>query len=89
MSIQETSRKSNRPPIMFMSPPKYVQGPGVLDELHLYVKELGSRVTVISDEFVWELFGERVARSAEKGGLELNSFIFSGLGIIASCGVPG
>jgi glycerol dehydrogenase len=78
MSSQEKSQKGKRPPIMFMSPPKYVQGPGVIDELHLYVKELGSRVTVISDKFVWELFGKRIARSAEKGGLKLNSFIFSG-----------
>jgi len=63
---------------MFVSPPKYVQGPGVIDELHKYVAELGSRVTVICDKLVWGLFGDRVTQSCKKGGLELNLYHFSG-----------
>jgi len=69
---------ARRPPIMFVSPPKYVQGAGVLDEVHEYVGALGSRVTAVADETVWGLFGERMIRSAEKGKIKVDPFIFSG-----------
>ncbi len=78
MNGQDTRREGKRPPIMFISPPKYVQGPGVIDELHKYVAELGTRVTVICDKVVWGLFGDRITWSCKEGGLDLNSFIFSG-----------
>jgi glycerol dehydrogenase len=76
--VEMAQPETRRAPIMFISPPKYVQGPGVLDDLHVYVGDLGSRATVIADQTVWGLFGERIARSAEKGKLEADPFIFSG-----------
>lgn len=78
MKDAKTGHAAKRPPIMFMSPPKYVQGPGVVDQFHEYFPELGSKLTVICDEFVWNLFGARVEVSCKKGGLELNHFVFSG-----------
>lgn len=74
-----TSQNPNvRPPIMFVSPPKYVQGPGVIDILDQYVAELGKNVTVICDSFVWGKFGARIQAAFDRGGIVLNQFIFSG-----------
>ncbi|MBO9123772.1 MULTISPECIES: glycerol dehydrogenase [unclassified Rhizobium] len=69
---------AKRPPIMFVSPPKYVQGPGIIDDMHEYIGDLGTRVTLICDSFVWNNFGARVTKSCNAGGIELNRFEFSG-----------
>jgi glycerol dehydrogenase len=69
---------AKRAPIMFMSPPKYVQGYGIVDNLHEYVSELGKRVTIICDETVWGMFSKRIEASCKAGGLALNQFAFSG-----------
>lgn len=67
-----------RPPIMVIAPAKYVQGPGALDDLHTYLEDLGSRAIVICTESSWDRVGERISGSAEKGGLEVNTFFFNG-----------
>lgn len=67
-----------RPPIMVIAPPKYVQGPGALEELHAYLEGMGSKVTVICSESSWERVGERISESAEKGDLEIETFFFNG-----------
>lgn len=71
-------KAQKRPPIMFMSPPKYVQGPNLVDDVHEYLGDLGTRVTLICDQFVWDRFGARIAQSCKAGGLALDNFIFSG-----------
>ena len=67
-----------RAPIMFMSPPKYVQGFGLIDAFHTYIRDLGDRVTVICDNDVWGMFGDRIIASCKAGKLDLDRFIFSG-----------
>lgn len=69
---------TKRPPLMFISPPKYVQGAGIVDQLHDYVGELGTKATVICDAVVWGMFGSRVAASFRRGGIALNQVSFSG-----------
>lgn len=79
MSKEVAARRTHkRPPIMFMSPPKYVQGPGLVDDMHEHIAPIGSRITLICDKHVWGLFGKRVETSCKIGGLELNHFSFSG-----------
>ncbi len=78
MTEAKETQPLKRPPIIFVSPPKYVQGPGVIDVMHEYMRDLGVRATVISDEFVWKTFGARVAQSCKAGKIELSPFIFSG-----------
>lgn len=73
-----SARPGKRPPIVFMSPPKYVQGPDIIDDMHEHLGNLGNRVTVICDRFVWDTFGQRVAASLTGSGIALNLFIFSG-----------
>lgn len=73
-----TGTPSKRPPLMFMSPPKYVQGAGIIDQLHDYIAELGSKVTLICDSFIWAHFGARVEASLRRGGIALDHFVFSG-----------
>lgn len=82
-----TSSSPKRPPLMFVSPPKYVQGAGIIDQLHEYVAELGRNVTLICDSFVWGAFGARVAESFRKGGITLNQFSFSGQASIGQVGL--
>lgn len=48
---------------VFSSPGKYVQGSGVLDELGLYLKPLGSVAFIIADDIVWKITGDRVQKS--------------------------
>ncbi len=67
-----------RPPIIVIAPAKYVQGPGALEDLHVYLEGLGTRATVVTSESSWKRVGERINKSAEKGGLEVNTFFFNG-----------
>lgn len=48
------------PTTIFTSPSKYVQGPGVLNELGTYLAPLGDNPLIVSDDTVWGLIGESV-----------------------------
>lgn len=48
---------------VFVAPSKYVQGPGVLDELGVYAREIGIRPVVVVDPEVQKLFGERLEQA--------------------------
>jgi glycerol dehydrogenase len=68
----------SRPPIIFISPPRYVQGAGAMDDVGTYLKPLGTRVAVIVSTGGWERFGDRVQAAAARAGLSVFPYIFSG-----------
>jgi glycerol dehydrogenase len=65
-----------REPIVFISPSRYVQGPGVLQRLPEYAARYGSKAVVVTSAGTWE----RVGRDATSGpgDVEFTPFIFSG-----------
>lgn len=68
----------NRPPVVFVSPSKYVQGPGTLDLVDEYVAPLGRKATVVCSSRGWARFGERLTASAARSGLELLPYEYTG-----------
>lgn len=48
------------PTTIFTSPSKYVQGPGVLDDLGTHLPPLGDKPLIVADDTVWGLVGEAV-----------------------------
>ncbi|WP_321386483.1 hypothetical protein [uncultured Enterococcus sp.] len=42
---------------LFISPSKYVQGEHVLQQSAEYLKELGTKVQLLTDSFVWDMLG--------------------------------
>jgi glycerol dehydrogenase len=65
-----------REPIVFISPSRYVQGPGVLRKLPEYVARYGRKALVVTSAGTWARLGERVA--GVPGDVEFSTFIFSG-----------
>lgn len=64
-----------REPIVFISPSRYVQGPGTLRSLPAYVSRYGSHALVVTSAGTWKRVGGLVSG---KGEVELTPFIFSG-----------
>ena len=65
-----------REPIVFISPSRYVQGPGVLRKLPEYAARYGTKAVVATSQGTWNRVGE--AAVAEPGGVEFTPFFFSG-----------
>jgi len=65
-----------RPPVTFISPSRYVQGPGVLRRLPDYVRRYGSKALVVTSAGTWARLGERV--TATTGVVEFSTYLFSG-----------
>ncbi len=63
---------------VFISPSKYLQGPGELDRLGEYTKAYGSKALVIISAGGLKRFGERVTASFEAAGVELAYDNFNG-----------
>lgn len=56
------------------APGKYLQGKGLLNNLHMYVKDLGSKFALLADGIVYEIVEERV-REGFAGAEEAYGFI--------------
>ncbi len=63
---------------VFISPSKYLQGPGELDRLGEYTKAYGNKALVIISAGGLKRFGERVTASFEAAGVELAYDNFNG-----------
>ena len=63
---------------VLIAPRRYVQGPGVLEELGTYVAMLGRRPLVLWDDTVKGLLGETVTASLSAAGLEVVDVAFAG-----------
>ncbi|MBP1047669.1 glycerol dehydrogenase [Enterococcus sp. BWM-S5] len=63
---------------LFISPSKYVQGEHVLQQSAEYLKELGSKLLLLTDSFVWDMLGKDYEEYLKAAGLEVESAIFSG-----------
>ncbi|HFP0723659.1 TPA: glycerol dehydrogenase, partial [Escherichia coli] len=48
---------------IIISPAKYIQGNGSLDNIATYAASLGTEPLIIADEFVTGLVGDRVSQS--------------------------
>lgn len=64
--------------IIFVSPGKYIQGKGALNDLGNHVKSLGSKPLIISDDIVWGIAGEVVTKSLESAQIESHLINFNG-----------
>lgn len=51
---------------IFGSPPRYIQGPGALDELGRIAAAYGPRTVIVADQVVLDLFGGRLAAQFER-----------------------
>lgn len=63
---------------MFTSPSRYVQGIDLLDRAEQYLKPLGTRPFILSDEVVWDVAAKKLNESLEKGELTPHHEIFGG-----------
>lgn len=63
---------------VFGGPLRYLQGPGALHQLGAQVASLAPSAVLISDRFVLDLVGERVAASCRASGVRLGTCEFSG-----------
>lgn len=63
---------------IIISPGKYIQGNGALENIAKYTMALGSRPLVIADNFVTELVGERVRNSFTDQEVNVDFEIFGG-----------
>ena len=62
----------------FVSPPRYLQGPGALDELGRHVNDLGGRALLVTDDVVVDVVGEDVDRSFSAAGTAYHTALFGG-----------
>ncbi|WP_298514907.1 glycerol dehydrogenase [uncultured Nocardioides sp.] len=65
-----------RPPITFISPSRYVQGPGEIARLAEYVREYGEAALVITSEGTWSREGCKIL--AASGSTQMRLHHFSG-----------
>lgn len=72
------------PTTIFTSPSKYVQGPGVLNELGTYLAPLGDNPLIVSDDTVWGLIGESVASGLKGAGIAFERVGFGTFATAAS-----
>lgn len=63
---------------MFVSPDTYVQGENVLNHSSEYIKKLGNKLLVLSDETVWKIAGERFVDYLEQSGFVVEKVTFNG-----------
>ncbi|STB57782.1 glycerol dehydrogenase [Citrobacter freundii] len=63
---------------IIISPGKYIQGNGALDNIAGYAVSLGSQPLIIADEFVTNLVGQRVNNSFQKENVTADFELFAG-----------
>lgn len=63
---------------IIISPAKYIQGNGSLDNIATYAASLGTEPLIIADEFVTGLVGDRVSQSFAKENITADFDIFCG-----------
>jgi glycerol dehydrogenase len=63
---------------IFAATSRYIQGPGVLDQLGKSCLDLGSRMVLIADRDVMRLFGARLRQSFESVGAQMTMLEFPG-----------
>lgn len=66
------------PKFVFKSPSKYVQGPNVLENIGIEIKELGKKFLIVSDDTVWDLVGEELSEGLDSESLEFVVDTFTG-----------
>ncbi|MND20122.1 Glycerol dehydrogenase [compost metagenome] len=64
--------------LVFGSPGRYVQGPGVLDEAGQYLAHCGRRAVVVIDSFVIGLVKERLDATCARADVQLHYITFDG-----------
>lgn len=69
---------------IFAATSRYIQGPGLIDQIGQHVVELGRRAVVITDADVQRLFGQRIAASFAAHGAEASILVFPGEVTLAS-----
>lgn len=63
---------------IFISPGKYVQGPGLLQKSAAYLQVFGTSFVLLCDDFVWELCGSQLVVDAAKSKIQIERLAFSG-----------
>lgn len=63
---------------IFASPSRYVQGENALKRSPAYLKELGQKVLIITDEMVWKIVGAKLAEDLTNQQFEVAKEIFQG-----------
>lgn len=61
---------------IFGSPGRYIQGPGVADEVGTCAAHLGKRGVLIADPLVMSMIGDRIGKSCEAAGVKLQRLSF-------------
>ncbi|MEV7521105.1 glycerol dehydrogenase [Streptomyces sp. NPDC091371] len=64
---------------MLISPAKYVQGAGAMNDLGEHTARLGSNAVVLADKGVWGLVDSAVTDSLAAAGVKLTKEVFGGL----------
>ncbi|MCA1295665.1 glycerol dehydrogenase [Paenibacillus sp. alder61] len=64
--------------IVFISPGKYIQGQGALQELGKHIKELGRKPLIMADEVVWNITEDRIKQSLSSERLDFHFVLFNG-----------
>ncbi|MDO4569562.1 MAG: glycerol dehydrogenase [Planctomycetia bacterium] len=59
-------------------PQRYIQGPGILEEIGSLVRPWGTRAVVYWDSFVKSLLEENVVSALQNAGIEVSSVLFPG-----------
>lgn len=73
MAVSQDSTRS------FISPGRYVQGPGALERLGEYVRGIGESPIVLADDDVWKFVGRPVESSLAAAGLPVRREKFNGV----------
>lgn len=63
----------------FISPGRYVQGPGALERLGEFVRNIGESPVVLADDDVWEFVGQTVESSLAAAGVAVHRERFNGV----------
>lgn len=63
---------------MFVSPDKYIQGSGLLENSAQYIESLGKHVLIMSDEMVWDIAGNDFAQHLTDNGFTVEKVVFNG-----------
>lgn len=78
MIYRKRSEKLIMSTIIFTSPSKYIQGKGELQQIGSYVKTVGTKPLILSDEVVWDITGETITKSFKDTGLDYTYVEFNG-----------
>lgn len=63
---------------MFVSPDKYIQGSGLLENSAKYIESLGKHVLIMADEMVWDIAGNDFSAHLDENGFKVEKVVFNG-----------